>query len=69
MRRALAVALIVATAAASPACGSPTPEDTSCGDGKGTWLQDESAWLSDGDTVTVRICVDDGGNVIDLEVD
>lgn len=70
MRRWIASALILAsTASGATACGGSLLEGQSCGGGKGHWIEDESDSLKGGYTVIVRICVDDGGNVIDLEVD
>jgi hypothetical protein len=69
VRRALAVAVILATAASAPACGTATSADTtSCGEGKGHWIEDDNGFFNE-TRVTVRLCLDDGGNVIDLEVE
>lgn len=69
MRRALAAGLIIASVAAGASSCSPTRAGESCADGKGKWIEDESSSLKGGYTVIVRICVDDGGNVVGLEVD
>lgn len=65
----LAGAIILAAATNASGCTAPVAENASCGDGKGQWIQDESDTLADGYTVIVRLCIDDGGNVIDVEVD
>lgn len=57
----------VATGASS--CSTESVANQPCGDGKGHWIEDESDALKGGYTVIVRICVDDGGNIIDLEVE
>ena len=63
-------AIILASTTAYSACGAaPDLTGQPCADGKGTWLTDESETLKSGYTVVVKICVDDGGNIIDLEVD
>lgn len=70
LRRWLMIATIVATTAvAADSCTPAVQENTSCGDGKGHWISDESDTLKSGYTVIVRLCIDDGGNVVDLEVD
>lgn len=62
--------ILLATATGAESCsGTPSLDNQTCGDGKGHWIEDESDTLSKGYTVVVRICVDDGGNVIDMEVD
>jgi hypothetical protein len=64
-----AFALILgSTAVAADSC-TPAVTETTCADGKGTWISDESDSLKGGYTVIVRLCVDDGGNVLDMEVD
>jgi hypothetical protein len=62
-----ATALVISVAAVSNSC-TPAPPSTSCADGKGNWISDDNSSLSD-THVTVRVCVNDGGNVLDVEVD
>jgi hypothetical protein len=67
-------ALVVSVAAAANSCTvkSAPPEPETCDDGKGVWIEDDNGvneFLTDDQKVTVRICVDDGGNVRDIEVD
>lgn len=69
MKWAAIATILLATAGGANSCGSAAPVDTSCGEGKGHWIEDSNDWLTDKTVVTVRLCVDDGGNVIDLEVD
>lgn len=61
--------ILAGTAVAADSCTPVVTEGSSCGEGKGTWIEDESDTLKSGYTVIVRLCIDDGGNVIDLEVD
>lgn len=68
MKWAAVAAILLATAGTANSCGSTAPVDTSCGGGKGHWIEDDNGWIEK-THVTVRICVDDGGNVIGLEVD
>jgi hypothetical protein len=71
MRRWLAGAAVIAAVAsgAATSCTADTLDGATCGDGKGTWIEDESDSLKGGYTVIVRLCIDDGGNVVDLEVE
>ena len=70
MKRWLAgVTILALSAVGYSGCESPENNGQPCADGKGHWIEDESDSLKSGYTVVVRICVDDGGNVIDMEVD
>ena len=68
MKWLAATVVLLSASTGTTACGSTAPVDTSCGEGKGHWIEDDNNWVSSKTHVTVRICVDDGGNVIDLEV-
>lgn len=61
--------ILLATATSANSCGTTAPVDTSCGEGKGHWIEDDNDGFIEDTHVTVRLCVDDGGNVIGLEVD
>ena len=74
----MAVAAILAASAGGQSCSSSTssgapPEPEPCADGKGVWMEDDNGvneWLEEGKTnVTVRLCVAEGGRVLDMEVD
>jgi hypothetical protein len=69
--KALALAAVVAASVGSASsCSTPVvAEGDQCSDGKGRWIQDESESLKSGYTVIVRLCVSEGGKVLDLEVD
>ena len=65
-----AVAVLASVGASQSACAPrSSSQGVECGDGKGHWIEDESDSLSKGYTVIVRLCIDDGGNVLDLEVE
>lgn len=74
--KALLLTAVVAAGAGS-SCSSSTAsepvEPEKCADGKGVWMEDDngvSEWLDPDETaVTVRLCVAEGGRVLDMEVD
>lgn len=73
-RRWIAAALVLGSlAVGASSCQTEEPKDGKpCDSGAGHWIEDESETITSkysSDVVIVRICVDDGGNVIDLEVD
>lgn len=62
-------AIVAATGAGASSCSTPSMSGQGCSNGEGTWIEDESDWLTDGHTVIVRICVSENGQVLDMEVD
>jgi hypothetical protein len=66
----LAAGVILASVAGGATSCSEGKADQSCAQGKGHWIEDDSGSIgSTGYKIVVRICVDDGGNVLDMEVD
>lgn len=69
MKRALALTLVLASAGSTSACGTDPAASVpqKCADGKGTWIEDDNGWLEE-TRVTVRLCLDEAGRVLELEV-
>lgn len=62
------LASVVMSASAGGCSASTTPaQPEPCAEGKGTWVQDDNGWLEE-TRVTVRLCLDEAGRVLAMEV-
>ena len=63
-------AVLAAVASGGNSCTSaPVAVDNSCASGEGHWIEDDNDWFSKETHVTVRLCLSENGQVLDMEVE
>lgn len=67
MKAALLASIVLASSAGGCSTQADPPPVEKCGDGKGTWIQDDNGWFEE-TRVTVRLCIDEAGRVLAMEV-
>lgn len=69
MKWVAAATVLLSIGSGATSCTTTPAADETCADGKGHWITDESDSLKGDYSVVVSLCVDDGGNVLGMEVD
>lgn len=64
------VAVLAAVASGGSSCTStPVTEPEPCANGEGHWIEDDNNWMTKETHVTVRLCLSENGQVLDMEVE
>jgi hypothetical protein len=65
------VAVLSAVASGGSSCTSPAApaEPETCASGEGHWIEDDNDYWSKETHVTVRLCLSENGQVLDMEVE